>query len=77
MGSTLRTWPGITSANLETMMTKPETLFEKASHDLNQFRERRLADRRAVARDTPDRRRQPGDLPEIDDSQKDAGQQTS
>lgn len=38
-------------------MTKPETLFEAASYDLNQFRERRMADRRAQQRDTPDRRR--------------------
>ncbi|RZI41397.1 hypothetical protein EGT07_17560 [Herbaspirillum sp. HC18] len=44
-------------------MTKPETLFEQASYDLNKFRERRMAERRAVARDTPDRRRQPGALP--------------
>jgi hypothetical protein len=41
-------------------MTKPETLFEQASYDLNQFRERRMAERRAIMRDTPDRRRQPG-----------------
>lgn len=58
------------------MMTKPENLFEQASYELNQFRERRMAERRAVARDTPDRRRQPGDLPEQDDSVKDAGLQT-
>ncbi|HYD93930.1 MAG TPA: hypothetical protein VEC01_01295 [Noviherbaspirillum sp.] len=51
-------------------MSKPETLFEQASHDLNQFRERRMAERRAVARDTPDRRRQqlpPGDGAQQDD----------
>lgn len=65
------------SAELEMTMTKPETLFEQASYDLNKFRERRLVERRAVARDTPDRRRQPGDMPEIDDSQTDADQQTS
>jgi hypothetical protein len=40
-------------------MTRPENLFEAASYDLNQFRERRMAERRAVARDTPDRRKQP------------------
>jgi len=44
-------------------MTKPETLFEQASYDLNKFRERRMAERRAVARDTPDRRRAPGTPP--------------
>lgn len=38
-------------------MSKPETLFEQASYDLNKFRERRMAERRAIARDTPDRRR--------------------
>ena len=46
-------------------MTKPETLFEQASFELNQFRERRLADRRAVARGTPDRRRNPGTPPQL------------
>lgn len=40
-------------------MTRPENLFEAASYDLNQFRERRMAERRSVARDTPDRRQQP------------------
>lgn len=65
-----------TSAELEIMMTKPETLFEKASYDLNKFRERRMAERRAVARDTPDRRRQ-ADSTEPEESQKDPGQQTS
>lgn len=38
------------------MTTRPESLFEAASYDLNQFRERRMADRRFMARDTPDRR---------------------
>jgi hypothetical protein len=37
-------------------MTRPETLFEQASYDLNKFRERRIAERRAVPRDTADRR---------------------
>ncbi len=37
-------------------MTRPESLFEAASYDLNKFRERRMADRRFMARDTPDRR---------------------
>lgn len=37
-------------------MTKPETLYETASYDLNQFRERRMAERRATLRDTPERR---------------------
>ena len=58
-------------------MTKPETLYEQASYDLNQFRERRMAERRAVARDTPDRRKQPGTAPETDASQKDDGQQST
>lgn len=40
-------------------MTRPENLFEAASYDLNQFRERRMAERRSMARDTPDRRKQP------------------
>ncbi len=60
-------------------MTKPETLFEQASIELNQFRERRMADRRAVARDTPDRRRQPGTPPQLQpnmpqEQQKDQGE---
>lgn len=37
-------------------MTRPDSLFEAASYDLNQFRERRMTDRRFMARDTPDRR---------------------
>ncbi len=37
-------------------MTRPDNLFEQASYDLNKFRERRIADRRAVPRDTADRR---------------------
>lgn len=40
-------------------MTRPENLFEAASYDLNKFRERRMAERRSMARDTPDRRKQP------------------
>lgn len=39
------------------MTDKPENLYEAASYDLNQFRERRMADRRAQQRDTPDRRK--------------------
>ena len=38
------------------MATRPETLFEAASYDLNKFRERRMAERRAMQRNTPDRR---------------------
>jgi hypothetical protein len=41
----------------EIMTTRPESLFEAASYDLNQFRERRMADRRFMDRDTPDRRK--------------------
>lgn len=40
------------------MTTRPENLFEAASYDLNKFRERRMAERRATQRDTPDRRMQ-------------------
>lgn len=58
------------------IMTKPETLFEQASYDLNKFRERRMAERRAVARDTPDRRQQPS-AQQTDDTQKDSGRQLS
>ncbi|WP_420476055.1 hypothetical protein [Noviherbaspirillum sp. ST9] len=57
-------------------MTKPETLFEQASYDLNKFRERRMAERRAVARDTPDRRQQ-ASAPQPDDTQNESGRQTS
>jgi hypothetical protein len=35
---------------------RPQDPFEAASYDLNKFRERRVADRRFQARDTPDRR---------------------
>lgn len=59
-------------------MTKPETLFEQASYELNQFRERRIAERRAVARDTPDRRKQPtAAIPQPEPGQKDPGEQAS
>jgi hypothetical protein len=37
-------------------MDRPKNLYEQASYDLNQFRERRVADRRLTPRDTPDRR---------------------
>ncbi|HJV83366.1 hypothetical protein [Noviherbaspirillum sp.] len=40
------------------MTTRPDNLFEAASYDLNKFRERRMAERRATQRDTPDRRMQ-------------------
>ena len=65
-----------TSAELEIIMTKPETLFEQASYDLNKFRERRLVERRAVARDTPDRRGQAGNAAQPDTTPNDAGQKT-
>lgn len=38
-------------------MTRPEDPFEAASYDLNQFRERRMAERRAEPRGTADRRK--------------------
>ncbi len=40
-------------------MTRPEDPFEAISYDLNRFRERRVAERRAIPRDGPDRRAQP------------------
>jgi hypothetical protein len=36
--------------------TRPETPYEAASYDLNQFRERRMNERRATPRGTADRR---------------------
>jgi hypothetical protein len=39
-------------------MSRPETPYEAASYDLNQFRERRLAERRAEQRASADRRLQ-------------------
>ncbi len=50
-------------------MTKPETLFEIASYDLNKFRERRMAERRATQRDTPDRRTNTSGQSPIQDSE--------
>jgi hypothetical protein len=38
------------------MTTPPQTPYEQASYDLNKFRERRMTDRRATPRGTPDRR---------------------
>lgn len=38
-------------------MTRPENPYEAASYDLNKFRERRLAERRATPRGTVDRRK--------------------
>lgn len=38
------------------MTLPPQTPYEQASYDLNKFRERRMADRRATPRGTPDRR---------------------
>jgi hypothetical protein len=37
-------------------MTRPKTPFEAASYDLIKFRERRVAERRSVPRDSIDRR---------------------
>lgn len=48
-------------------MNQPETPFESVSLALNQFRERRLADRRFSARDSGDRRMLPGEAPLGDD----------
>lgn len=44
-------------------MNQPETPFESVSFALNQFRERRLADRRFSPRDSADRRMLPGEAP--------------
>lgn len=38
-------------------MTRPENPYEAASYDLNKFRERRMAERRATPRGTSDRRK--------------------
>ena len=38
-------------------MEKPKTPYERASQELNNFRERRIAERRSRQRGTPDRRR--------------------
>ncbi|MBI1891551.1 MAG: hypothetical protein HYS18_12945 [Burkholderiales bacterium] len=38
-------------------MTEPLTPFEALSRELNELRERRVAQRRLMERDTPDRRR--------------------
>lgn len=40
-------------------MTRPDSLFEAASYDLNKFIERRVTERRAVQRDALDRRQEP------------------
>jgi hypothetical protein len=55
---------------------RPQDPFEAASYDLNKFRERRIADRRFQARDTPDRRRSslfmpPEQIPQPWDASKD------
>lgn len=42
-------------------MSRPDTLFEAVSYDLKQFRERRMAERRAVPRGGIDRRVQNND----------------
>lgn len=43
-------------------MTRPEDPFEAISYDLNQFRERRMAERRSAPRSTADRRSAPAVL---------------
>lgn len=40
-------------------MTRPDSLFEAASYDLNKFIERRMAERRLMPRDSLDRRKPP------------------
>lgn len=49
-------------------MTRPDTLFEAASYDLNKFIERRIADRRAMQRDSADRRKQNRPMPQPEGS---------
>lgn len=49
-------------------MTRPDTLFEAASYDLNKFIERRIAERRAMQRDSADRRKQNRPMPPQDNS---------
>ena len=44
-------------AGQETKMDKSKNPYEKASQELNEFRERRVAERRSKPRGTPDRRR--------------------
>ena len=41
----------------DTKMEKQKTPYEQASQELNEFRERRIAERRSRPRGTPDRRR--------------------
>jgi hypothetical protein len=48
------------------IMTRPETPFEAASYDLKKFRERRMAERRSILRDSADRR-MPGAEPETEE----------
>ncbi|WP_148415685.1 hypothetical protein [Noviherbaspirillum massiliense] len=47
-------------------MPRPDDPYEAASYDLKKFRERRMADRRFMIRDTGDRRADPAreDRPE-------------
>lgn len=40
-------------------MTRPDSLFEAASYDLNKFIERRITERRAIQREALDRRQLP------------------
>ncbi|WP_155979180.1 hypothetical protein [Oxalobacter paraformigenes] len=48
-------------------MDKPKTPYEQASQELNEFRERRVAERRSRPRGTPDRRRsQPNEIRQSD-----------
>jgi hypothetical protein len=54
-------------------MNQPETPFESVSYALNQFRERRLADRRFSDRDTSDRRM--GEAGLNDDEDEEVGDQ--
>lgn len=42
-------------------MEKTKTPYEQASQELNEFRERRIAERRSKPRGTPDRRKNSSD----------------
>lgn len=54
-------------------MTRPQTLYESASYDLNKFRERRMAERRSVRRETQDRRAERAADPPADERRHDTG----
>lgn len=58
-------------------MGKPLTPFENISYELNQLIERRVAERRAMQRDSADRRRQSEARKKTSDAQVDASSRTT